>query len=279
MRDIQAARSCDVLPTPSWALCGPSLYEPTRDKKIRACEAALQAFPRILPREQWASTFHIWHDDLHEENIFVDPEDPSIITGIIDWQSTYIAPLFDHTVTPGLLDYDGPSIKGEERPKPPSLQGMQPDEEAAADRLFNEQLLVSGYKFLMKHNSRPAFDAILHMESNDSGILSASRNLFGVGKAPFLGWIAQLENSPVKFGKEELTKIEDDVERFGASLNAMNVIKDALGDLFPEKWCVRPDQYNDSKAALARVKEQIIEDFSKSAEDRRTWEEVWPFDD
>jgi Phosphotransferase enzyme family len=36
----------------------------------------------------------LFHPDLHKRNIFVSDDDPSIITGIIDWQSTSVEPAF-----------------------------------------------------------------------------------------------------------------------------------------------------------------------------------------
>jgi hypothetical protein len=38
----------------------------------------------------------LFHPDLHARNIFVDPNDPTKIMGIIDWQSTAIEPAFVH---------------------------------------------------------------------------------------------------------------------------------------------------------------------------------------
>lgn len=39
-----------------------------------------------------APTLH--HPDLHKRNVFVSADDPTVITGIIDWQSTSIEPAF-----------------------------------------------------------------------------------------------------------------------------------------------------------------------------------------
>lgn len=36
----------------------------------------------------------LFHPDLHKRNIFVSEDDPSIIPGIIDWQSSSIEPAF-----------------------------------------------------------------------------------------------------------------------------------------------------------------------------------------
>jgi hypothetical protein len=41
-----------------------------------------------------AATPTLFHPDLHKRNIFVSDDDPTIITGIIDWQSSSIEPAF-----------------------------------------------------------------------------------------------------------------------------------------------------------------------------------------
>jgi Phosphotransferase enzyme family len=46
------------------------------------------------PRIRAASTPILFHPDLHKRNIFVSENDPSKITGIIDWQSASIEPAF-----------------------------------------------------------------------------------------------------------------------------------------------------------------------------------------
>ncbi|KAL8859337.1 MAG: hypothetical protein Q9178_004275 [Gyalolechia marmorata] len=47
-------------------------------------------------RIQRAAAPILLHQDLHKRNIFVSDEDPTIITGIIDWQSSSINPAFMH---------------------------------------------------------------------------------------------------------------------------------------------------------------------------------------
>ena len=45
-------------------------------------------------RVQDAATPVLLHPDFHMRNIFVSAEDPTVITGLIDWQSTSIEPAF-----------------------------------------------------------------------------------------------------------------------------------------------------------------------------------------
>jgi hypothetical protein len=46
------------------------------------------------PRIQGLATPMLLHPDLHKRNIFVSDDDPSVITAIIDWQSSSIEPAF-----------------------------------------------------------------------------------------------------------------------------------------------------------------------------------------
>ncbi|CAK4032361.1 Hypothetical predicted protein [Lecanosticta acicola] len=278
-RDKEAIRRLEKLPTPLSMLCGPSLYQPTKEKKLSACEAALKALPRVLPNEPWASGFHLWHDDLHEENIYVDANDPTVITSIIDWQSTSITPLFDHAVVPGFLQYDALAAQGHDPPATPHLRDdLAPDEKSTALKQYEEQVLSSGYKHLLKNNIPLAFDALMFEGSSSSAVLNSARNLLEVGEAYCLGSIAALDDCPVQFSESELAELQRDAEKTEESINAMNVIKEALGPLFPERGIVRPDQYSDAKAALRRIQAQVVEQFSANADDRKRWQETWPFD-
>lgn len=48
------------------------------------------------PRVRGAATATLCHADLHKRNIFVSDNDPSVITGFIDWQSSSIEPAFEY---------------------------------------------------------------------------------------------------------------------------------------------------------------------------------------
>ncbi|KAL8860622.1 MAG: hypothetical protein Q9178_002975 [Gyalolechia marmorata] len=72
--------------------------------------------PRI--RATAAPTLH--HADLHKRNIFVSDDDPTIITDIIDWQSSSIEPAFEYAdVTP---DFAGPTPNFSFEDKPADIK-------------------------------------------------------------------------------------------------------------------------------------------------------------
>ncbi len=109
-------------------LTGPGmLYQPSPDKKLWALDAYLQLVEYILPSNesnpetQAMLPGRLWHDDLHDENIFVDPANPTQITAIIDWQSTQVVPLFHHHMDPAFLGYHGPDVGFDNLEKPSRL--------------------------------------------------------------------------------------------------------------------------------------------------------------
>jgi hypothetical protein len=48
----------------------------------------------VNPQIQNVATPLLFHQDLHKRNVFVSENDPTIITGIIDWQAASIEPSF-----------------------------------------------------------------------------------------------------------------------------------------------------------------------------------------
>lgn len=62
-------------------------------------------------------------------------------------------------------------------------------------------------------------------------------------------------------------------------MEAIRGIQESLGELFPERWIVRNEQYEEARDALRQVKHQVIDMFARNQSDRETWQEAWPFDD
>ncbi|KAL2354250.1 hypothetical protein BJ546DRAFT_978746 [Cryomyces antarcticus] len=87
----------------------------TQQDQISLLEATVKVM-RILgmyPQLLRSSTPILWHTDLHMGNVFVSQDDPTEITGIIDWQSTSISPMFLQVPLPD--DFDQLSSNRKER--------------------------------------------------------------------------------------------------------------------------------------------------------------------
>ncbi|GAB7353080.1 hypothetical protein MBLNU459_g3626t1 [Dothideomycetes sp. NU459] len=183
------------LPKSLIMLCGPGLYQPTASKKLKTMDAFTKILPYILPDAKSATQSYLWHDDLHAENIFVDPEDPSQILSVIDWQSSSVVPLIDHTIQPALLNHDGSSILEMERPiLPANLDTMSKDEQSAATRLFYDETLAYAFKIILQKHIEPVFNALTFQESSAASALIFCRRLFEIGEAHAMASIVALRD-------------------------------------------------------------------------------------
>ena len=225
----------------------------------------------------------------------MDPENPTKVIGIIDWQSAELAPLFQHARQPYFLDYDGPPIFGLERPRlPENLAQLAPAAPKEAKALFLKQSLSALYKaFLHRHNPR-LYRAMAFQETPSFDLLLLARNLLVDGEATYLAQVLELENMwaelpgvcargapsfPFRFSNEERAEIEADVIGALRGIEAMRQVQESLGDLFPERGVVRNDQYEETRDALRQIREETIDTYARDEKEKKIWPAGWPFDD
>jgi aminoglycoside phosphotransferase (APT) family kinase protein len=102
-----------------------------------------------MPNDSGLLRPYLWHSDLHDENIFVDPDDPTEVTAIIDWQSIEIAPLFAQVGKPPFIALKSPQATGLERPQLPSdFESLSKNERHRAQDPWLKQSLVVLYNTL-----------------------------------------------------------------------------------------------------------------------------------
>ena len=294
-REMACVKNLPRLPKSPLMLCGPGTYQPTREKKLKALQYYLAIFEYLLPTDQAIRSSCLWHGDLHIENIFVDPEHPTKIVGIIDWQSTELAPLFNHARQPYFLDYDGPPTLGLERPRlPENLAQLDPAAQKQAKALYLNSSLSVLYKTLLRKQNHPLYSALAFRESPSFDLLLLARNLLVDGEATYLAQMVELERTweelpgvyargnapfPFHFSNEERAEIEANVNGALRGIEAMRGVQDSLGELFPERRLVRKEQYEEARDALRQVKEQVIRKFARNEGEKEVWQENWPFDD
>ncbi|KKZ65633.1 hypothetical protein EMCG_08540 [[Emmonsia] crescens] len=295
-REIACVKALPDLPKSPIALYGPGTYQPSRARKLKALESYLAMIKYLGPVDQSITSSCLWHGDLHVENIFMDPKSPTEIVAIIDWQSTELAPLFHQARQPHFLDYDGPQLHGLERPSlPEDLPRLDIEAQMEAKALYYKQALCSLYRtFVHKTNPR-LFRALEYRESPSFDLLLLARNLLIDGEATYLARIVELESTwadlpgvailddkgcqyPFYFSDEEKAEIKRDMNGSLLGMQAMQSIKDSLGDLFPEQGIVKIEQYEEAKDALCQAKEFIIRKFARNQNEEKAWEEEWPFD-
>ena len=278
------------LPKSPITLCGPGTYQPTKAKKLKALHCYLDMIRYLLPTDQKISSAHLWHDDLHIANIFVDPSKPTKIVGLIDWQSTELSPLYFQARQPHIIDYVGPPVNGLERPQPrEDLDKLEPSARGHAYTVYLQQSLCSLYNTLTHHQNPRLWAALQFQHTQNYLLLVLARNLLIDGEATYLSQIAELESTwhdfsankdstyPFTFPDKEREEFEADVEGVVRGMEVMRSIRDSLGELFPEQGIVKSDQYDKALDALSQMKEQIISTFATNTSEREAWEKAWPF--
>ena len=129
--------------------CGPNLYRPDAEKKLPALAWYRRIIEAIIPKNTALTTPCLWHNDLHDDNIFVDPQNPEKITGIIDWQSCHVPPLFNQNPDPAFLDWNGLEPETLELAPRPKLSGLPTEERSSALHEYTTQNMLIGWRKLM----------------------------------------------------------------------------------------------------------------------------------
>ena len=280
------------LPKSPFQVCGPGLYQPTRETKAKAIQCYLDMVPTVSPTDSTLNTPCLWHSDLHEGNIFVDPRNPTKITSIIDWQSTEIARSRMHARRPCILDQEGAESTGLEHPrKPENMAELSSQEQKDARKVYKEQCLCYLYRMLVAKESSKIRKCLEFRETEAFNLILLARKLLLDGEVPYLAHLLELLESgiaisglesvvdklPITFTEEEKRQIKHDIEIVAKGMDVLHDIEDALGDLFPIKGMVRHEHYEDAIVALQQVKEQVVAQYAKSEEDRAAWEKSWLF--
>ncbi|KAL4914439.1 hypothetical protein BDW62DRAFT_213427 [Aspergillus aurantiobrunneus] len=186
----------------------------------------------------------LWHPDLHAENIFVHPERPAEVLGIIDWQSSELLPLFDHARQPYFLNYNSP----------PSIVINRPAFPDGFDKLDT----------VKKAQVQDLYLKIFEMAQNlliDREALYRSRCLDLEKEWTALPGVQASGNPPFPMLGMELIRS----------------LRQSLGQMWPENGVVRPEQYDKVKKLLKQAKAELIDQLAHTETEMVAWEEAWPF--
>ncbi|EZF24664.1 hypothetical protein H112_02770 [Trichophyton rubrum D6] len=237
----------------------------------------------------------LWHDDLHDENIFVDPSNPSKVAGIIDWQSVNILPLLDHNPDASFIDYDGPEPENLDRPELDNIDDLSESEKVEAVRKFHQKALFIASRKIMLKKVPKTYDAIEYQRTESYDLLVLARRLLEFGEAHFHALVVELREAwaglpanntnmnhtkafPITPTKDQIAEIRIDCQNAIRGMQIMNDFKVRLGPLWPDKDAVGHEQYNATKDALRVLREEIIQEFGKSEADKIGIKHQWPFD-
>ncbi|KAF3492406.1 uncharacterized protein GIQ15_01923 [Arthroderma uncinatum] len=186
---------------------------------------------------KWSDSV-LWHSDLHLGNIYVSPDDPTTVEGVIDWQSIEACPLFIQTQFPEFLRPPKIYRPGTEIPGlPGNFDELDPDEKK---RIKEEQTLATQSKYYEMYclgYNAPVYNA-----------MKLDRRLwepFVCCELPSTGFLVPLRNSlirifhdwsllgfpgscPFAFTEEDLKRHNEQVRRYEDNRYLLDVIKGKL---------------------------------------------------
>jgi hypothetical protein len=74
----------------------------------------------------------------------------------------------------------------------------------------------------------------------------------------------------------ERIRLDSDGAVAGTELVA--AVKERVGDLWPDKGFIEHERYDDCKAALHEVRDQILEQLAETEEEKDEYRQYWPFE-
>ncbi|PLB55863.1 phosphotransferase enzyme family protein [Aspergillus steynii IBT 23096] len=277
---------------PEGLFYGPRQYQPSLSKKLSGLENYLKVAPHVLPENKATHASVLWHGDLHSQNIFVDPQDPGRIVGIIDWQSVSACPLFMQVGRPAFLDYNGPVPENLGKvPLPQNLNSMGPDEQQKAKALHLAQSLHNLYLVRHLQANKTVFQAIQGQNTLRHQI-SMVPGLVLMDYEPLLNSLlkdvekewAQIVGSPqtpfpLQFSDEEVQQWAVDGELWAQGVGLMDVFVSDTGCFKHWDGRVSDGDYEKSRKELDEGVKRFLDREARNDAERREWLKALPFVD
>jgi hypothetical protein len=177
---------------------GPGGYLPSQEKKRAVIRDIQSILSCIMPEAAAHTASILWHNDLHSDNIFVDRDRPTEITGIIDWQAVHLSPAFIQVHFPSLIAYDGPILDGFELPKLPSnFAELDSTTQNAGRALHTSQSLFGLYQIFIQKQAPDLLRVLRYRNTLSCQILSLVGSVFDDGEAYVQSLLSQLTEPDV----------------------------------------------------------------------------------
>ncbi|KAF2272167.1 phosphotransferase enzyme family protein [Westerdykella ornata] len=270
-RELACINKSSSFPGQHGLFGGPNQYRPSKALKIRVLQDYLKVATQILPDDANLSKPTLWHSDLHIDNIFVDPSQPTRIVNIIDWQAVNISPLFLQACHPSLIEFEGPIPEGSDPTElPDNFDDMSEEEQLQAKNLRAAQSLYKLYEIIMLRQCPEIADALQFRASLRGQITGLAGSIFCDGEPIVLGMLIRLQ------AETQQQRLE---ASWSAGVELMHEILTEIGAYQGWDGWVNHSNYPVYKERLARCREDFLNRFARTEEERSQWIQAWPFED
>lgn len=278
---------------------GPGGYRPTKEAKLSVLQDFLKIRPHIIPRDEKVLAGVVWHNDLHMDNVFVDTEDPSQITSIIDWQAVPIYPMFLIAHHPSLIEYEGPRLHGFVQPTlPENFTTLDPEAQKAAKKLFVAQSLWLTYEIEVQRAAPQLLRTFRHRETLPGQVLGMIGSIYDDGEPYMQSLLADITKEhvwkevvgedesgdpsvlcPLRYSEQDLAKQKREYAKWEKDVARKTRVLDEIGVYYGWNGAVSPRDYDELTRRLAAAKQKFLVRESRNKQERALWEKIWPFQD
>lgn len=294
-REIACLQRSEQFPDPQGFYNGPGQYQQTPELKRHVLRNFERVAQYLKPKDPVLSKPVLWHTDLHWDNIFVDEDDPTKITAIIDWQAVHVAPLFVQARHPKFLEFEGEipdTFDANAIPLPDNFADLSTEEQDAAKKLRAAQLLWKFYEIELVCKCKDVTRATRFGDGLQGQLPTFAGNVFSDGELLVQDHLINLQQNwdqviddtstdpcPLSFTAEEIAVHEQQYEHWTHSIGLMTDFLERMGGYRGWDGWVSHEQYDMAKAHMMHYKEDFIAQHSSTEAERKKWLDVWPFRD
>lgn len=260
----------------------------TADEQIQLLEDTVKFIPILSshPTIARSSSSVLWHTDLNAGNIFVSTDNPTVIEGVIDWQSSQVAPLLLQCRVPAFLDAPENYIKGGQVPKlPEDFEQLDPVQQQRATWERDLARRWKAYEAYTCIRNRDVYNALVLDRrlweplnrcggwSNDS-IVPLRGSLIRLAR----DWVSLglSGDCPLAFTHAQLAKHDEESLKYKDMMRVRSIAKEQL-DTDDEGWVSLPEW-----ESVVAANRELLNMFIETMADEISREEalkMWPFYD
>ncbi|KAH3976280.1 hypothetical protein HBH52_118710 [Parastagonospora nodorum] len=256
---------------PSGGLFAMSEAQRTPDAHIVLYKKFLDVAEYLLPKGDHVRPT-LWHWDIHAPNIFVSENH---VTSLIDWQDTWVGPLFLQARHPRLVDYNGEVMTR----LPESYDALEDEEEKLRVRTQVEKSIVLWTYEIETKKTNPILHDILHIVQGRAkrDTVDFSANTWDGDIIPFRQCLIRIARHwneinteipcPIEFTEEEIKSHLLDGEGWNQNADFWDSLE---GFVHRDGWTSN-ENYEQALGLFAQLREQGLQ--SLSGEEKSAFEE------
>lgn len=220
----------------------------------------------------------------------MNPERPTEISCIIDWQAVNLSPLFLQARHPALIEFDGPIPDSFKVDLPENFEELGPEDQLKAKKLRAAQSLYKLYEIQLLRQCPEVQRALRFRDSLLGQITGISGSIFSDGEPILQGMLIRLQDEwsehigdsvscPLSFTDQDRTQQKEDEEKWGAGVELMHDVLEAVGAYQGWDGWVNHNNYNKMKERLQLVQDQFLSHHARNDDEKSKWMKAWPFVD